>query len=149
MKRGVDTNVLVYAHMPACEQHARAREFVERILGDADATLVITPAVLHELVHVVTDPRRFDPPVSMPEATAIARIYLGRTNVECVATDAHAAAHALDLIDRHRLGRRRLADSLFAATLLRHGVTELITCNAADFAAFEGLETIDPLAGAA
>jgi predicted nucleic acid-binding protein len=46
--------------------------------------------------------------------------------------------------ERHRLGRKRIADTLFAATLLTHGVTELITCNPSDFRIFEGLTLIDP-----
>jgi predicted nucleic acid-binding protein len=34
---------------------------------------------------------------------------------------------ASDLLDRHGLGRKRIADTLLAATLLHHGISELIT----------------------
>ena len=104
----------------------------------------MTPSVLHEFVHVVTDARRFEPPVGMGEALALARLYLGRSNVECVATDAEALADAFMLVDRHRLGRKRLADTLLAATLLRHGVRQVVTCNRSDFEAFPGLQVVDP-----
>jgi predicted nucleic acid-binding protein len=144
LKRGLDTNVLVYAHVASLPEHAAVRSYLERQLARADVTLVVTPSVLHELVHVVTDPRRFDPPVEMGEALAIARLYLGAANVACVSTDAQAAAAAFDLVERHKLGRRRLAATLLAATLLQAGVRQLVTCNKADFEVFPGLELVDP-----
>jgi predicted nucleic acid-binding protein len=146
MKRGVDTNVLIYAHMPGSPHHAAVRSFLLDQLSRDDVTLVLTPTILHELVHIVTDSRRFDPPLAMSEALALARIYLDHTNVECIRLDATAAADAFDLIERHRLGRKRIADTLFAAALLRHGVQELITCNPDDFQIFDGLTLRDPRA---
>ncbi len=147
MKRGLDANVLVYAHMASLPEHGVVRGYLEGQLGRRDVTLVLTPSVLHEFVHVVTDPRRFDPPVAIGEALALARLYLGRANVECLATDAEAIGAAFDLVDRHQLGRKRLADTLLAATLLRYGVRQLVTCNQADFEAFSGLGLIDPRRG--
>jgi len=144
VKRGLDTNVLVYAHLAALPEHGIVREFLAGQLVRRDVTLVVTPSVLHEFVHVVTDPRRFEPPVGMGEALALARLYLGRANVECVATSAEALAQAFALVDRHRLGRKRLADTLLAATLLCHGVRQLVTCNRSDFEVFAGLLLIDP-----
>ena len=144
MKRGLDTNVLVYAHVAALPEHGVVREYLAGQLARRDVTLVVTPSVLHEFVHVVTDPRRFEPPVGMGEALALARLYLGRSNVECVATDAEALADAFVLVDRHGLGRKRLADTLLAATLLRHGVRQLVTCNRSDFEMFSDLQLVDP-----
>jgi toxin-antitoxin system PIN domain toxin len=149
VKRGLDTNVLVYAHVAALPEHGAVREFLAGQLARRDVTLFVTPWVLHEFVHVVTDARRFEPPVGMGEALALARLYLGRANVECVATDAEALAEAFGLVDRHRLGRKRLADTLLAATLLRHGVRQLVTCNRSDFEVFPGLQVIDPRGPAA
>jgi predicted nucleic acid-binding protein len=146
MKLGVDTNVLVVAHMPSMEDHAIVRARLRERLADAATILVITPAILHELVHVITDARRFDPPVAVMEAVAVARVYLDASNVQCVPTDAAAARLTLELVERHRLGRKRLADSLFAATLLRNDVNTLLTFNHGDFGVFEGLSTIDPRA---
>lgn len=146
MKLGLDTNVLVYAHVAALPDHGVVRQFLLRQLGKRGQTVVLTPSVLHEFVHVVTDPRRFEPPVGMGEALALARLYLGRANVECVATDAEALADALVLVERHGLGRKRLADTLLAATLLRHGVTRLATCNPSDFEPFSSLRLVDPRA---
>ena len=95
---------------------------------------------------VAEDGRRFDPPVSMAEALAVARLFLGRSNVECIGANETILLEAFDLLERYRLGRKRIADTLLAATLLHHGISELITCNPRDFRVFEGLEVIDPRA---
>jgi predicted nucleic acid-binding protein len=144
LRRGLDTNVLVYGHLASLPEHGVVRAYLEAQLARKDVTLVVTPSVLHEFLHVVTDPRRFEPPVEMGEALALARLYLGRSNVECVATDAAAVSAAFDLVDKHRLERKRLADTLLAATLLRAGVRQLVTCNPADFGVFPGLDLVDP-----
>ncbi|MXY69256.1 MAG: type II toxin-antitoxin system VapC family toxin [Acidobacteriia bacterium] len=52
---------------------------------------------------------------------------------------------ALELHDTHRLGRKRIADTLLAATLLRHGVWAIVACNPDNFAMFDQLASIDPL----
>lgn len=117
---------------------------LEGFLAEPDASLVIVPIVLHELVHVITDSRRFDEPVSIQESIALARLYLDRTNVECVAIDSPSMSSTFELMELHQLGRKRIADTLLVATLLRHGVQELMTCNVADFRVFEELTVLDP-----
>jgi predicted nucleic acid-binding protein len=129
MRRGIDTNVLIYAHMAELPQHEAVRSYLLDQLAQDDITLVVTPGILHELVHVITDARRFNPPVAMADALAVARGYLNRTNVECLSVGAHTLVSAFTLMERHQLGRKRIADTLFTASLLDHGVRELITCN--------------------
>ena len=144
MRRGLDSNVLVAAHVPGHPSHAPVRRFLLNAARSSEDTLVVTPLVLHEFVHVVTDPRRFDPPIAMSEALAIAGLYLGRSNVECVAIGEEATRRAFELLDQHQLGRRRIADTLLAAALLTARVEELITCNRSDFEIFEALRVVDP-----
>lgn len=141
---GVDTNVLVYVHMPAMAHHEAVSAALMGLVRRPGTSLVLSPLVLHELVHVITDPRRFDPPVAMAEAVALARGYLRRTNVTCVDASGAAMEHALDLLARHRLGRKRVFDALLAATLLVNGVDTLITCNPADYGVFSDLMVLDP-----
>jgi predicted nucleic acid-binding protein len=144
MKRGVDSNVLVYAHIPTFPEHPRVRVFLTDFLAETDAVLAFTPAILHEFVHIVTDARRFSPPVEMSEALAVARHYLDRENTECLSVSETDMTHAFDLLERHGLGRKRIADTLFASTLLSNGFSELITCNPDDFKVFDELNVIDP-----
>lgn len=144
MRRGVDTNVLIYAHVPAFEQHQAVRSFLEDQLNDPTVTLVITAGVLHEFVHVITDPRRFDPPVAMAEALALARGYMGRSNVAIAPTDEATVQESFALLSRHGLGRKRMAESLLMAALANDGVTELITCNRRDFEGIGTLAVVNP-----
>jgi predicted nucleic acid-binding protein len=144
MKRGVDSNVLIYAHIPAFSEHAPVKHFLKEQLAQEDTVLAFTPAILHEFVHIVTDRRRFEPPVEISEAIAIARLYVDRANTECLSVVESDLTDAFELIERHRLGRKRIADTLFASTLLRNGVTELITCNPDDYRPFDGLTVVDP-----
>ena len=144
MRCGVDTNVLVYAHLPAFPESETVRAYLRAGLADDSWQFALTAGVLHEFVHVSTDPRSFDPPVAMVGALALARGYFGRTNVDCLSLDARALHLALDLLDAHRLGRKRIADTLLAATLLRHGFNAIMTCNPADFAVFDEPAVIDP-----
>lgn len=146
MRRGIDTNVLIYAHITESPQHEVVRSYLLDQLAQDDVTLVVTPGILHELVHVITDGRRFDPPVAMKDALAVARGYLDSANIECLSVDEGALVRAFELLERYQLGRKRIADTLFAASLLNHGVRELITCNLDDFKIFEELTLIDPRA---
>ncbi|MEO8216319.1 MAG: TA system VapC family ribonuclease toxin [Acidobacteriota bacterium] len=146
MKIAVDSNILVYAHVARFAEHERARGWIQQQLEQPDVTLVTTPLILSEVVHVITDPRRFTPPVPMREALELARNWLGRSNVECLSVDDEATALAFDLMDRHGLGRSRLADTLLAGTLLVHQVTVLATHNVIDFSVFGELRLIDPVA---
>jgi predicted nucleic acid-binding protein len=143
-RRGVDTNVLIYAHIPESPHHEVVRRYLSNQLAQEEVTLVVTPGILHELVHVVTDGRRFEPPVAMKDALAVARTYLNRTNVECLSVDQSSLLRAFELLERYQLGRKRIADTLFAASLLDQDIRELITCNLDDFRVFEELTLIDP-----
>src|SRR4051812_39500533 len=118
MRRGGDTNVLIYAHMTELPQHERVRRYLLGQLAQDDIALAVTPGILHEFVHVITDARRFNPPVTMSEALAVARSYLNRMNVECLSIDARTIGSAFRLLERHQLGRKRIADTLFTASLL-------------------------------
>ncbi|MCE2539903.1 MAG: PIN domain-containing protein [Acidobacteria bacterium] len=144
VRYGLDTNVLIYAHLPVFGESEQVRGYLQRGLADDHCRFSLTALVLHEFVHIVTDARRFDPPVAMAEALAIARSYLNRTNIECLPVDEGSLRLALGLLDAHALGRRRIADTLLASTLLTHGVTTIVTCNPADFACFDGLAVVDP-----
>jgi len=140
----LDTNVLVNLHLPVLDHHQAVRRAVMHWLNREGVTLVLTPTVLHEFLHIVTDPRRFDPPVGMSAALAIARGYLGRSTVEWVAPDEACLALALKVMDQEGLGRKRLADCLIGATYQQAGVDALVTLDLGGFRVFPHLRLIDP-----
>ena len=91
MRYGLDTNVLIYAHLPVFGESEQVRGYLQRGLADDRCRFSLTALVLHKFVHVVTDARRFDPPVAMAEALVIARNYLNRTNIECLPSTKEAS----------------------------------------------------------
>ena len=144
MLGGLDTSVLVHAHLPVLTGSETVRANLLSKFGDDNWQIALTAVVLHEFVHVITDQRHFSPPVPMASALALAKGYLGSPNVDCLSLDGRAPQLALHLLERHWLGRKRIADTLLAATLLRHGVNSIMTCNPSDLAVFNELEVIDP-----
>jgi predicted nucleic acid-binding protein len=56
MTHGLDTSFLVAIEVRPYEEHARAR--FQRLLKAGD-TFSLSPQILAEFIHVVTDPRRF------------------------------------------------------------------------------------------
>ncbi len=146
MDTAVDTNILIYAHVSDCPEHDRARNALESILMDPTQRMILTVGILHELVHVITDTRRFQRPLPMPQAVALARTYLGRSNVAILAAEDVDFLNSLMLVEKYQLGRDRLADTLLAAVLRRYSVSRLLTRNVRDYAAFPFLSPENPCA---
>jgi predicted nucleic acid-binding protein len=65
---GIDTDILVSWVMTGTARHAEASQIIEDEIQKRGASLAITPIVLREFVHVVTDPKRFPRPLVMEEA---------------------------------------------------------------------------------
>lgn len=78
---GFDTNVLVHANLPVLAESETVRANLRSKLGDDNWQIALTAVVLHEFVHVITDQRRFNPPVPMASALALAKGYLARPKV--------------------------------------------------------------------
>lgn len=60
----------------------------------------------------------------------------------------HAMARFHDWMRRHQLGRKRVLDTLLAASFREANITSLLTLNAADFAVFGEFSCV-PLGAAA
>jgi predicted nucleic acid-binding protein len=98
--------------------------------------------VLAEFVHIVTDARRFKLPLTMAQALVEAAGWMDASDVEHVAPDDQAVKWFLEEMGRHRLGRKRVLDTMLAATYRSAGITSLLTLNGPDFAVFGELTCI-------
>lgn len=139
---GIDTDVLVNWMMRGAPDHSRARRLIEREV-QAGCLLGFTPQVIAEFLHVVTDSRRFKTPMTMPEATSIVRRLWSAPETERILPGPTIVERATELIDRLRLGRKRILDTLLACTFEAGRVTRIATFNRADFSAFAFLEVVD------
>src|SRR5258708_3882669 len=128
---GLDTSFLVALSITEHACHARAHTLLR---GQADDELLaLTPDVLAEFIHATTDPRRFRQPFSMSDALADAHAWWNAANVKHLAVSPEALSLCLDWLATHRLGRKRILDTMLAATLHTAGVRRLLTLNPDDF----------------
>jgi predicted nucleic acid-binding protein len=139
---GVDTDVLVSWAMAGSPRHAAVRQLFEREIKEEGALLGVTPQVLHELLHVVTDPRRFENPLLMPMALRVARSLWESEEVVQILPTAEVLPRTLELMQSLRLGRKRILDTALAATLEAAKVRRLATLNSGDFEIFPFLEMV-------
>jgi predicted nucleic acid-binding protein len=142
MNHGVDTSFLVATELASHTRHAAGRALLQR-LGEAGDNLALAPQVLTEFVHVVTDPRRCSSPPDMATALERAELIWNATQVVQVFPDASATSQFLTWMRQHRLGRKRLLDTLLAATYWSAGIRSVVTLNRSDFDTFGCFTFVD------
>jgi toxin-antitoxin system PIN domain toxin len=140
---GIDTDVLVHWIMEGAPRHRAARRFVTRQVKRGNQ-LGLTQQVVMELVHVVTDPRRFEHPLAMRQAIEAARALWAAPEVVRILPAPGSLERACDLLLRHRLGRKRILDTVLAAVLESAGVEQLASFNGSDYRVFGFIQVVEP-----
>jgi predicted nucleic acid-binding protein len=134
---------LVAVEVTEHAEHSAARATLARILGAADQ-IAIAPQVLAEFIHVVTDPKRFTKPLDTASARQIAEQWWTASDVVHVFPTDGAVRQFFDWLQRFSLGRKRLLDTLLAATYHQAGIQSLLTTNPADFAVLGVFTCVTP-----
>jgi predicted nucleic acid-binding protein len=142
---GVDANVLIYSAVESMPEHRKVVQFFEKRVLTGEITCAVTFPILLEFIHITTDPKRFKPALIVDESVEIAMQYWTAENWLRLIPKQTTGMRTLNLLRLHRLGRKRLLDTYFAATLLDHDIRSLITCNPEDFKVFPEIDLIDPL----
>lgn len=140
---GLDTSFLVAAAVKQQAEHTDARDTLTRLLQAGDF-IAIALQVLAEFIHIVTDPRRFARPLDMKAARQVAEQWWTAREVVRVFPDDAATRQFLSWLEQFSLGRKRLLDTLLAATYLQAGISSLLTTNPADFGVFGAFACITP-----
>ena len=140
---GLDTGFLVAAEILEHADHAASRRILARLVAAGDQ-VAIAPQVLAEWIHIVTDPRRFTQPLPINDARHIARQWWTARDVVRVFPNEAATQQFLGWLEQFSLGRKRLLDTLLAATYHRAGIQSILTTNPADFATFGIFTCITP-----
>ena len=120
---GLDTTFLVQVEVQESDVHGAALEVLRREILGRDREAALAPQVLSEFIHVVTDRRRFERPLPMAQALAKASFWWNATEVERIVPDDQAVSQFVTWMQTHGLGRKRLLDTLLAATYYRSGIT--------------------------
>jgi predicted nucleic acid-binding protein len=106
--------------------------------------LAVTPLVIQEFLHIVTDPKRFASALSMEEALRRAWGIWDSKEVKRVLPSPEVLPRTMELLSAFQLGRKRILDTALAATLEAAGIRRLATFNPRDFRIFDFLEIVTP-----
>ncbi len=117
------------------------------LVAAGDRIRTIAPQLLAEFIHVVTDARLFSQPLGMDEAREIAEQWWTASEVERVFPDDTATQQFLSWLQQFSLGRKRLLDTLLAATYYQARIHSILTTNASDFSIFGVFSCITPSTG--
>ncbi len=139
----VDVNILVYASNVDSDQHAAARDWLDRQL--IGSTPIGLPwASLLAFLRIATNPRAFRIPLTMAVAWQQVSSWLSVETVWTPApTDRHAAVLS-NLLALPGVHGNLVPDAHLAALAIEHGLTLCSTDG--DFARFPGLHWRNPLA---
>ena len=143
MTHGLDTSVVVASELAGHTRHEASRMLLER-LSHEGGTVALAPQVLAEFLHIVTDPRRCTTPLLMSSALERAELIWNSMQVIRVFPDTLATSQFLAWMSHHRLGRKRLLDTLLAATYWSAGIRAIVTLNPADFKLFGCFTVLEP-----
>jgi predicted nucleic acid-binding protein len=140
---GVDTDWLVQLAMADHPNHDRARRFWD-VRVAAGTQMALAPQVMAELVHLITDGRRFGTPSTIPEEALefASRMWLAVGIVQVFPTVASFAL-AWEWMTKYQLGRKRVLDTQLAATLHSHGISKILTLNPRDYSVFGVFEMME------
>ena len=143
MTHGFDTTFLVAAEVSGHNNHVASRSRLSALRSAGD-DFAIAPQVLAEFVHVVTDAGRFSSPLSMDAALSRAETWWTSGEVRQVVPDAITMVEFFAWMRQYRLGRKRILDTLLAATYKTAGIASVLTINADDFAVFGHFQIVEP-----
>ena len=133
---GLDTMVLIAHELTEAPLHRQVRNHIALLCRERGPRFGLAPQVLQELIHVSTDPRRFQQPLTMDQALSRANFWWDASEVvHCHITD-KAWHHAMSWMEKYSLGRKRILDTTLAATYHDCGIQLLATANPTDFAVF-------------
>jgi predicted nucleic acid-binding protein len=140
---GLDTNILVQL---AIANHPAHHATVAAVQAEASSgsRLVFPAIVVTEFLHVVTDQRRFLPPLTMTEAVDWMDSLLQNPMVTLLDTTTATVVRALLWMHHFGLGRKRIIDTHLAAILYTSGATRLLTSNPGDFETFGVFDIVAP-----
>lgn len=143
MTYGLDTGFLVAAEVGEHPDYACARDCLELLVARSH-TFAIAPQVLSEFIHIVTDPRRFGRHLESIEAREVASWWWNAPEVRHVFPNSAATLQFLAWLEQYSIGRKRLLDTLLAATYQAAGVRSILTTNSADFTVFGVFNCVTP-----
>lgn len=141
MTHGIDTDFLVAVEITDHPFHRAANAVLDDLLANGH-DLALTPQTLAEFIHIATDAKRMPQPLTIAEAIRSAQHWWQAAEVVRIFPNDHAVSNFFVWLSRHQLGRKRLLDTMLAATFRNAGIKKILTNNERDFAILGEFEII-------
>ena len=138
----VDTNILVYAHREDFPWHAAAYRRL-RELAEGKAPWAIPWNCVHEFLAVVTHPRIFRPPSSVPRALEQVEAWTASPSLHLIGEMPGYWTVLRGAVTAGRIDGARIHEVRIAALCRQHRVTELWSADR-DLTRFAGLKVVKP-----
>jgi uncharacterized protein len=138
-----DVNVLLYAHISAFPQHARAREWWRAALEAEDVAVGLTTPAILGFVRIGTNRKVFREPLSVDNASETVRAWLAFPNVTMLSAGPSHVETVLTLLKEAGTNGNLTTDAQLAAYAIEYQAE--LCSNDADFGRFSGLRWVNPL----
>lgn len=138
-----DVNLLLYAHVTAFSQHARARRWWQELMNGSRGVGLAAPA-LFGFVRLATNPRVLDPPLAIGTALEHVEGWLDRPHVHFLQPGPRHLEIAFGLLRELGAGANLTTDVQLAALAIEHQGE--VHSNDGDFGRFAGLRWVNPVA---
>ncbi len=139
-----DVNLLLYAEIDAYSQHRLARKWWEALLG-GERAVGIAPATLFGFLRISTNRRVFSDPLTIDDAIFRIEGWLRQPCATFLVPGPRHLETAFRLLKQIGVGGNLTTDVQLAAHAIEQGGE--LHSNDTDFARFEGLRWVNPLAG--
>ncbi len=133
---GIDTTWLIDLEVKESPRHAGARRLFESWRTERNSLLYVYHHVFLEFLHVVTDPLRFEKPLSSGQAIERIWFWTSEERIRVLYPTEASLKRCLLWLTAFRLGRKRLLDTQMAAVYAEEGITRLWTADPNDFTVF-------------
>lgn len=138
---GVDTSWLVQLTLAEAPGHAQAEATLAEVIS-AGEKFALTPFVMSEFAHVVTDAKRFSTPLTFEEALEAVDVWWNAPEVVHYFESDESLRLAWMWMRQFNLGRKRILDTQLAALFHVHGIDRILTANSRDYSVFGCFELL-------
>ncbi|MDF1823611.1 MAG: hypothetical protein P1U68_03155 [Verrucomicrobiales bacterium] len=142
MTYGLGTDFLVACEIVDHPFHQQADALLQKLLAD-EHDFALAPQTLAEFIHIVSDQRRMPVPLVVTDAISRAEQWWQAAEVVRIYPDGNAVPDFFAWLRQHQLGRKRLLDTLLAASFRNAKVTRIISNNGKDYDVFGAFEVVE------
>ena len=139
-----DVNLLLYASISSFPQHGATRAWFEGVLN-GDEQLLLPAVSIFGFVRIATNPRIFERAMPIRDALDSVESWLSQPHVHFLAPGPHFTEIAFRVLRQLGAAQNLTTDVQLAAHAIENRAA--LCSNDSDFARFEGLRWVNPLAG--